>query len=79
MYIRCVTLCLFSALSRSVGALQISIIIIIKTEPAPPSAIGHREYGNYTHHPVWLVSCVVWFQGPVVSARQLDGLQPVCE
>ena len=29
MYIMCVILCLFSALSRSVGALQISIIIII--------------------------------------------------
>ena len=29
MYIMCVILCLFSALSRRVGALQISIIIII--------------------------------------------------
>ena len=29
MYIVCVTLCLFSALSRRIGALQISIIIII--------------------------------------------------
>ena len=27
MYIKCVMLCLFSALSRRVGALQISIII----------------------------------------------------
>ena len=32
MYIMCVILCLFSALSRRVGALQISIIIIIRTE-----------------------------------------------
>ena len=31
MYIMCVTLCLFSALSCGVGALQISIIIIIKS------------------------------------------------
>ena len=29
VYIMCVVLCLFSALSRRVGALQISIIIII--------------------------------------------------
>ena len=29
MYIMCVILCLFSALSRSVAALQLSIIIII--------------------------------------------------
>ena len=29
MYIMCVILCLFSALRRRVGALQISIIIII--------------------------------------------------
>ena len=28
MYIMCVTLCLFSALSRGVGAVQISIIIL---------------------------------------------------
>ena len=28
MYIMCIMLCLFSALSREVGALQISIIII---------------------------------------------------
>ena len=27
--------CLFSALSRRVGALQISIIVIIKKKPAP--------------------------------------------
>ena len=32
MYIICVILCLFSALSRRVGALQISIIIIIKVK-----------------------------------------------
>ena len=32
MHIVCVTLRLFSALSRRVGALQISIIIIIKTD-----------------------------------------------
>ena len=30
MYIMCVILCLFSALSRRVGALRISISIIIK-------------------------------------------------
>ena len=29
MYIMCIILCLFSALSRRVGALQISVIIII--------------------------------------------------
>ena len=29
MYVTCVILCLFSALSRRVGALQISIIIIV--------------------------------------------------
>ena len=29
MYVMCVTLCLFSVLSRRVGALQISIIIIM--------------------------------------------------
>ena len=33
MYIMCVMLCLFSAFSRRVGALQISIIIIICPEP----------------------------------------------
>ena len=29
MYVMCVILCLFNALSRRIGALQISIIIII--------------------------------------------------
>ena len=32
MYILCVILCLFSALSRRVSALQISIIIIMETD-----------------------------------------------
>ena len=40
MYIMCV--CLFSALSHRVGALQISIIIIIKT------AAWNRKHGRST-------------------------------
>ena len=40
MYIMCVTLCLFSALSRRVGAVQISIIIITITISHRVSALG---------------------------------------
>ena len=39
MYIMCVILCLFSALSRGVGALQISVIIIM---------ISHKQTGTNT-------------------------------
>ena len=42
MYVMCVILCLFSALSRRVGALQVSIIIIITIiilSELPPDAL----------------------------------------
>ena len=41
MYIVCVILCLFSALSRRVGALQISIIIIVVVITPSNREIGH--------------------------------------
>ena len=40
MYIMCVIICLFSALSRRVGALQISIILFLITNFAPHSFTG---------------------------------------
>ena len=40
MYIMCVTLCFFSALSRRVGALQISIIIINIVSELPPDSVS---------------------------------------
>ena len=45
MYIMCVLLCLFSALSRGVGALQISIIIVIEKEHFPfLQRFSYREH-----------------------------------
>ena len=41
MYIKCLILCLFSGLGREIGALQISIIIIItKTQDSGTGATG---------------------------------------
>ena len=51
MYIVCVIFCLFSALSRGVGALQISIIIFV--------LVWHS---NYTHYNVMLKdSAFAWW------------------
>ena len=48
MYIMCVILCLFSALSRRVGTLQISFIIIIIIVHAQP---GRRDIAQLVQRP----------------------------
>ena len=50
MYIMCVILCLFSALSRRVGALQISIIIIIIYAYPTTSLTDSLSVPSHTDH-----------------------------
>ena len=50
MYIMCVILCLFSALSNRVGTLQMYIIIIILRRRSNPTKKCHKKAENYDNN-----------------------------
>ena len=65
MYIMCVKQCMFSALSRRVGALQISIIIIInilintvKTRNADKRLLEEKARPHFTQSPHQRAVCL---------------------